>query len=131
MKIFPRTSLNSARNRFLTDWASRWPDRGHRQEPSAASISRTLASAGERPSSSEWRSRLLTASLSRWISLHGNVRSTGFGGGLREAASLRSIEDSECLWLGCESVRRIERKFRHHDQAVSGRARRRKRSSVR
>src|SRR6059058_1583309 len=33
-------------------------DRGHRQEPSAASISKTLASAGERPSSSDRRSRL-------------------------------------------------------------------------
>ena len=69
--------------------------------------------------------------LSRRFSFHGNLRSLRLRRGLCETDAVRSSQDIEYFRPGSEPIRRSPRKLWHHDQAVSGRTRRRKRSCIR
>src|SRR5256712_9403101 len=72
----------------------------------------------------------LAPTLPGRISFHRYLRAVRLRGGLRKTASIRTFENSKCFWSGCQSIGRPERKFWHHDQAVSGRSRRGERSGI-
>src|SRR6266404_5074352 len=70
------------------------------------------------------RRSYLATTLRGRISLHRDMRAVRLGGSLREITAIRRFENTGYLWPCGQPVGGLAGKFRHYDQAFSGRPRR-------